>query len=66
MQNRKKPYSVESIQNSYWLPLDSWPRLFPWILLFVGVLIGPLFAYSPWLFAVVALASIVVGWLVER
>jgi len=58
--------SAKPSLNSYLIPLDSWPRLFPWFFLLVGLLLGPLFAYSPWLFAALALATLLAGWFVDR
>lgn len=49
-------------QRPLW-PFDPWSRWSPWLCLLAGVLIGPVFGFAPWLFVVVAMLSVVMGFL---
>jgi hypothetical protein len=47
-------------------PLNPWLRWSPWLVLLVGVMLGPMFAYSPLLFGLITLVTLLTGVLCDR
>lgn len=52
-------------QHRYLLPMSPWPCWSPWLVLVVGVLLGPFFAASPVFFAAVTLVYVLTSCLIE-
>lgn len=64
MKSSKTTRPLGSSTDARW-SLERWPRWSPWLFLAIGTLLGPLFAYSPWLYVGVTLACVISGWLLE-
>lgn len=53
------------LSDSRW-PIEGWPRWTPWLIIAGGIALGPLMAYSPWLFAGVAVICLISGFLSDH
>ena len=45
--------------------LSPWPRCCPWLVIGLGVALGTVVGFSPWLFLLIGGACLLSGWLAE-
>ena len=45
--------------------LSPWPRCCPWLVIGLGVALGTVVGFSPWLFLLIGGACLLIGWLAD-